>query len=323
MNRKFKRAEVKKRPEKPDYSYSKDGVSATFLIDFIACKEKARIALERWKPVRQAGPAQFGSLAHDVLQRVYSHRQKKGLTTGKPPRKLVLAFIHDAVEHQQDKYGALWTDKELDQLFLHEAQLQAVLPAYFDYWEDNFDWVSLEEWFQIPFHGTKLKGRMDAAFRRGGELWNWETKTMGRIDEEAISETLERDFQSLFYRLVLKLQTNQYPAGTYYNVLRRPGLEFTKRDGTLENHSQRVADHIKGDPEHYFKRFEVAMAPRELNEFEAELRSLLDEFKLWCVAGFPTRKFGMPCVGKFGLCWNVPICYHNNLQNFIQIGRKK
>lgn len=310
---------------KPDFNFAKDGVSASFLLQFLQCREMAKITLERWSPIVQSGPAQFGTLAHDVLRRCYG----KARARQKPPKADAMADIArlevaKAVEQHRTDQGARWGETEMNRLYLQEAQLYALLPAYFEYWwldGRKFEWFSLEDWFRVPFEGTHLKGRWDAAFKLRSEYWLWENKTMARIDETAISEILGRDFQSMFYKLVFHLLYEKTPAGSYYNILRRPGQELKKGEH-LQQYTTRIVADIKRDPEHYFKRFEVPTSERELEDFRIELSGLLKEVRGWVEAGYPTSRYGMPCVNKYGLCWNSAICYRNDLSRFVRYQKK-
>ncbi len=306
------------RPPEPDYNMRRDGVSATLLLDFIQCREMAKVSVEGWRPAIQPAPMQFGSLAHEVLHDCYSFQK---VNKKRPKRGFVLKAIETVCAKTYDKFGSRWSDRELNLLEFQKAQMAAVLPAYFEYWDDAFDWVALEEWFEQPVGDTFVKGRMDGAFHRKKELWIFETKTSSRIEEDAITETLERDFQGNVYELVAFYKYGVRPNGRLQNFIRRPGQE-QKKSESLDEYEARVAADVADRPDHYFKRFEVPSTKKEQLAFSEEFHELLEEFNCWVKEGFPTRRFGMPCQNKYGLCRNVPICYRNDLGRFIQIRRK-
>jgi hypothetical protein len=313
-------------PPKP-YNMAEDGVTQSLLGMFFECRKKAGTYLERWSPLKVGQPLLHGILVHRVLETVHETQRKTKKTPG---REAVVAVVEAVVKAHEKEEGGRWSAEETEKFETVTAQMLAVLPEYFQYWDRKpLAWVDVEGVFRVPFKfgpnmsnrvsSTWLMGRMDGVYRssKTKTLWLFDAKNKSQIVEEQLGETLLRDFQINFYLLAVRLLTGEIPAGFLYNVLRRPNLKVGKAE-SLAQYADRIKEHIKEDPEHYFKRYEVCVTNEDLDQFERELVEVLWEFESWNKAGRPGRMFGQPCISKYGMCANIPICYNDNRASFYQ-----
>lgn len=312
---------TKAAPPKP-YNMTEDGVTQSLLGMFFECRQKANVYLDRWSPLKVAQPLLHGILTHRVLEIVHEGQRKTKKTPG---RDSILATVQKVLADHEKEDGGRWSAEETEKFETVGAQMLAVLPAYFEYWDRKkpLDWVDVEGVFRVPFefepgYKTWLMGRFDGVYTaKTKTLWLFDAKNKSQIVEEQLGETLLRDFQINFYLLAVRILTGKIPAGFLYNVIRRPNLKVGKAE-SLEQYRARIVEHIKEDPEHYFKRYEVCVSKEDLDQFEKELRGILLEFYNWTRAGRPVRLFGQPCINKFGMCPNIPVCYNDNRATFFQ-----
>lgn len=307
----------------PGYNLEQDGVTQSLLLCFMRCKRLCEFYMQGWQPLRLSGPIEFGSITHQVLAEVYGRlRGPKPKAVTPKHIKAILGSALSEREQAAERAGA----KELERLELQAAQLEVVLPAYFDFWREDFSktqWVDLETNFRLQHTSYKhfwLNGKIDGVLRRSKgkkeSLWLLETKTRGQVVEDSLVDQLVMDFQSHFYALAIWKMTHRVPRGVLYNIIRRPGLKQGQRE-SLPQYKERLTEDIAGRPEHYFKRFELAMEERDLVAFEQDLNYILREFEAWLAEKEQSPRNVTACFGR-GVCQFVPACISGNLQGFIQ-----
>ena len=313
-----KKLKAKKQKKREKYSLLKHGITSSMLGTWLECKQKAKLSQDRWTKTRTGGALRRGSMAHAVLEECYN-QQQAGKKMG--PKK-VARIVDKIFNDFQDKEGKRWSVGEIAEFEMLWAQASAVLPAYFKHYKDRFKWVGVEQKFSVPLEvegvgEVTLRGMRDGAFKLKKKFWLFETKTRARIDEWAIVDTLSRDLQVNVYLLSLWLESGKLPSGVLYNVIRWPGLKQKKDESSLD-FRERIAEHIAKDPEHYFKRFEIVTDEEELTTFREELEGHLREIHEWVEAGRPTTMFANPCVGKYGMCQYVPLCFEGNTAPYVR-----
>ena len=292
---------------------------------FTECRQKASVYLDRWTPIKTATPLLHGIMTHSVLETLHEKQQKN---PGYVPSLQETVNVTRAVTKAYEKeHGGRWNEEEAQNFEVISAQIESVMPEYFKHWAKHpLKWIDVEGVFRIPFqYGTGggvgktwLTGRFDGVYTaKNGAVWLFDAKNKSQIVEEQLGETLLRDFQINFYLLAVKILTGKVPAGFLYSVARRPNLKL-KQSESIPEYAARIRAHIAEDPEHYFKRYEVVVDKADLTAFEVELRELVSEFAAWLAAGRPVRLFGQPCVGKYGMCRNVPFCYNGDKAPFMK-----
>lgn len=290
-----------------EFNPFKDGITQGLLTMFMRCREEARNHINGLEQIRTSGALQFGSMTHEVLELIYSHFNFP------PTESTIVSTIDDVRTKFLKEEGGRLSGEGMANLEQNIAMMEAVLPLYFQHYKGDFKkdyWVELEKVFRVPspVKGIDLIGRIDGAFRpRPEELWLFESKTKGRIEEDNLSDTLTFDFQNNVYQYALKHKYQQRPKGVLYNIIRRPGNKLGK-DEQLSKFSSRIRDAVVKDPSYYFIRFEVAVPQTELNRFEVELKKIIEEFVLWWRGELATYRNTSACMQRYGACRFLPKC---------------
>lgn len=288
------------------YDPYKHGISQGLLTTFMRCREEAKNHILGLEQIRTSAPLQFGSLAHRVLELVYL--QNKSV----PGPKDVLKTLTKVHREFLNEEGSRLSAEGMENLETNMAVLEAILPHYFKFHKKDFTnmrWVELEKVFKVPspVTGVNLVGRIDGAYNQKKELWLFESKTKGRIEEENLTDTLAFDFQNNVYNYALRKKYARTPCGTLYNIIRRPG-QRVKKDESLKSFSTRIEREIQRDPSYYFIRFEIAIPQSEFRRFESELGDVVNEFLKWFKKELPTYRNTSACIQKYGPCRFLPKC---------------
>lgn len=304
--------------EKPFWNLWQDGVTQGLLETFLTCPEKLRLrAVEGQSPLRGSGALAFGSLVHEVLDHVYS-------AIGKGQKKLLPVISGSLAKCEKADRTKAQESPPADPRFWEDLEenygfAEAVVPAYFRQWEKDlkdYEWVALEEKFNVPYHPLgrlglarpviRVRGKRDGVFRQGKELWLFETKTKARIDDEAIVEKLPYDLQVMLYLWSMKHDYGEYPKGVVYNLIRRPQLR-RKKDEDLREFCTRVNDDIASRPDFYFVRYLVSIREQELDAWELQFDGMVRQLINWWEGGFH-YKVSSACNGRMGVCDLLPLC---------------
>ena len=307
--------------KKYSYDLERDGVTQSMLTAFLSCPTKTKLGtVEGWSSSRPRRALSYGSLMHKVLEDEQRIQKEKG-KDWTPSDLRVRTTIDDACKVFRKKANekGRFSPEDEEQLELTKAQLYAIMPAYFRHW-DAPKWTEIENVFDIPYKvgtslTTRLRGRKDGVFTaKDGTLWQLDSKSSSRINEEELGVTLTRNYQILFYTLATYLQTGKIPKRFVYNIVRKTGLK--PKGGDLPEYVKRIGDEVAKNPDHFFHRFEVAIVKQDLLDFQKELDQTLLHIKAWVEAGMPSPKFGMPCQGMYGLCNYAAICYEDDYSQY-------
>lgn len=285
-------------------------ISATGLLTWLECRRMAMYR-KKWEQISVSKAMKFGKLFHQMLERSHLHTEECS--------NEVVAHV---IREEQDTNAGSWGAEEQQDFELLAAKLEAVFPRYETYWEGySPDYVAREWRFSLPvpeWDNVILVGFIDGVYRMKRSKKKFgieENKTKGRIEEGQVTELLERDFQTCFYVWATEREHGPCVEVTF-DIARNPGMGLTKKDGSLQRFAKRVEDDIDKRPEHYFHRFRMPVEERTKKLFEAELEDLCKEYAAWYRAGMPSTLFGNPCVGKYGMCSYVPICYRDDTGRF-------
>lgn len=288
------------------YDPYKNGVSQGLLATFMRCREEAKNFLLGLEQIKASSPMQFGSIAHRVLELVYLNFK----TSPKEPE--VLQVLSKVLKEFRKEEGQALSPEGLENLETNAAILEAVLPEYFKFYKKEFGasmWLELEKVFNAPspVNGVNLVGRIDGAFNRRKELWLFESKTKGRIEEESLTDSLAFDFQTSLYQYVLRGKYGKVPSGVLYNIIRRPGQRL-KKEENLKQFTARILEEIKAQPDYYFIRYEISAPQTEALRFEKELTTILKEFLSWWKGEIETYRNTSSCIQRYGPCRFLPLC---------------
>lgn len=315
---------MKKKAAPKPYDFARDGVTQSILGVWFECCLKARHKLQGWRILRTKSNLVYGTVGHEIIQDAVELWLGEQSVPGKDYDSDVL--VGEACErYRKQQDSGSWFDKQHEEFDLIQVQLEAVMAGYFSYWgEDDLtgkDWVGVEHEFAVPHCGTILRGKMDGLFKQGKSpvVWLFESKFKGRIDEEAIADALERDFQSFMYMLAVKLlrSNGKRPRGVLYNIIRKPQSKLKKNE-SFRSYRDRLAEDVEKRPEHYFKRMKLKIDESEFASFEAELAEMLEVFGQWVADGMPGWKFGQPCFSRYGLCEFLPFCFRESRAGYHQ-----
>lgn len=258
----------------------RDGVTYSFLDEFLRCREQARLSYVVGYAQKQLIEAfEFGNCIHNCLE-------AQGNAKGR-------AFDHNRVlnEYRLMRNKQIMANEKTE---LHRIVETArlVWPAYLKFWQakqgmemlSDCEFVSNEEDFKIPHvlpNGTSiiLRGRLDGVLRYKGRLWLMENKTKSVIDER-IADYLPHDMQTQMYCHAVNLKYGEKVEGILYNVVRRPGLRVGK--GTVPNLLERIAVDLDERPEFYFPRWNIYLDPGDTERWVSRvLNPILTQVQLW------------------------------------------
>lgn len=176
-----------------------------------------------------------------------------------------------------------------------------------------------EETFKVPYRLPSgktvwLRGKWDDVdlfgTKRRPELYLWENKTKGDVDEQATDNQLTFDLQTMFYVVALwiRLQDNSIDGcsllgrdygplrGFFYNVIRRPlsgGVGSirphketkTKPAETMEHFYGRLKVIMEESPENFFYRWKVRISEADVEKFKREFFDPILEQLCWWYDG--------------------------------------
>ena len=268
------------RRKTPFRNVQKDGVTYSFLDEWLMCREQARLSyVEGWSKQGLAVPLDFGLAFHDCLE---------WIAKGRSPKTVHNKVIAPYLERKLAAKNKLRPD-EVVKLTELLRSVEVVFQEYAYYYSDtdeDFQYIYQEKSFKVdhtlPSGKTiPLRGRWDAVYKENGKIWLMENKTKGQIDEEGILASLPSDLQTMLYVFALEKHLGQEVEGVLYNVIRRPGLRKKKTENTGE-FIERIQDDVVKRPEWYFMRWRVEFLPEDITTWVSEkLNPILEQVALW------------------------------------------
>lgn len=252
-------------PPSPNWDFYRDGISYSLMAKFVVCPERFRIyTVEGMRQSERREAMEFGTIFHKALE--YA---AKGMTTTQ-------------IVSQLAKWGRA---SGADVMLCRQASI--LVPHYNAFYSaDKFKYVSQEQVFKNPYKlsngkTTLLRGRMDEVFLRKGLLWLQENKTKSRIDEDKIIATLPSDLQTMFYVYNMTLVYDRPVGGVMYNVIRKPELKQKVKEPDV-TFLQRINDDVIARPDHYFKRYEVELVRKDIDDFHDKvIAPTLERVAIW------------------------------------------
>jgi len=306
----------------------RDGVTQGYLAAFLDCPEKIHLGLVHgWTQRVKHGALQFGSIVHDCLENIYRTYSRAKYVSKGNLTEVVLWTLKGNQERDErkmlEKHGGLTPRvTDLAELREHYGLAEVLLPAYFHNWVkdfSNFEWQELEHEFRVPYSCSKflgldlpdipLRGKRDGVFRTNRKLWLFETKTKSRIEEDNLADQIPMNLQVNLYLTTMALDYGEWPAGTVYNIIRKPGL---RRGATepLRDYLSRVREDVEKRPSFYFVRFNVAVTEDELRAWQHQLHGIMRSLVSWYQGDWHYRN-PSACTGRRGVCGFLPVCARN------------
>jgi len=304
---------IKKKSLIKGWDLWKDGITQSFIHSFLTCREQTRLKYkELWTNKKSSLAIEFGSCYHWMLSKIYKNPD-------------VLKNIDLLIK----EYRKLWSvqnpvqgAKQCEQLELIFGIIKSMIPEYFERWNGDLSgkykhgnstvrpekWIAFEHRFKISYQysdgkSTYLTGALDGCFYdKKKNLWLFETKTKGMIDEEGIQDILPVDIQVMLYLYAMQTEYKKRPEGVLYNVIRRPGQRQLKDESLksfLERIQKEVSNHKKYD--HYFKRWELSITDKEMQDWKIEfLDPVMQEIRMWSEGKLPHYMNPDSLITKYG-----------------------
>jgi hypothetical protein len=297
----------------------RDGITQSMLGTFLQCPEmfKNKYILGMQNEYEQDTHAMdFGTYFHECLDHLYTafNQAESKSFFYENLGEIISKTVEDYHDWQFEKLTANPGGKDSWlNLTISAGWAEALLPAYFNRYENDFhklEWVALEEILDILYTLTKkpirLRGKQDGIVRKSSGLWLFETKTKGRIDEEAISDKLSIDLQVMVYLWMLWKKYDEMPKGVIYNIIRRPQLR-RKQNETPQEFVKRCEIDVAERPDFYFLRIEGELYKSDMTKFEKDFYDILTQLEKW-YAGEYHYKNVMSCTGMYKPCEFLKFC---------------
>lgn len=281
-----------------DYDPKVDGITQSMLMAFMKCRREFVLKLNRWSLTEKRTVFANGTITHEVLDRVYTFYKNEG----KLPSKAKIKKWCDNFDKEEDHKDWLPEDKqELAELYKLVAYV--ICTEYVRHYR-KIDFVpgritGAEIEFDVEWKGYRLRGKRDLRFQlRPGEDWIMETKTMARIEPDAIRDKLTFDFQNLYYVTAEEIENNTTVHGVLYNVVRNPGQK-TKAGESIQQYANRLRREIRKNPSHYFLRFPQPYTEQDKKQFRKELIHKLHEVSMLKEGKLYPWKNEKNCIARF------------------------
>lgn len=311
-------ANKKNKLRKAVWDFDRDGITYSLLSRFMVCPERFRLAtVEGWSETGISAGLEFGSAFHHCLEcldkdpsAVVEKYTRERLAKGKffGPQRDEFEVLMAMVVGMVHAYKVKWRGEDFDRTtVLKEAvwDIQYPLPMWNSITFNSND-DSVARGLSSPSFGgaeetrhVRLRGRFDEVFRSNssGKLWLLETKTKTDIDHDGISRTLSQDLQTMLYVTAIQHQFQEEVEGVVYNVIRRPALKFTDKDGTLPNFQERIRTTALEQSDKYFYRWNHTFLEGEVARWQQQtLNPLLTQVALWwdSIRADPFDPWGSP-----------------------------
>lgn len=328
-----------------------DGITFSLLNRFIECRERFRLRVVEGL-VDDEGfqrSMEYGSMWHEA---------EAVLAKNPTLVNFSCPAIIKAMQGYRDKLLERFPDSHKDIQHWYSV-CRAAFPVYVQHWYKTHHTRPLlqETAFRVPYtlpsgRTLTLRGKWDAVYLKGKNIWLQENKTKGEIDEEGIMATVDENLQVMFYLIALDaaiekssgdIIVTQGPtvgthsrtgstsspgpgaklAGVLYNVVRRPLADrYAIRQKKSEDAKQfykRLQDVIREKPDHYFKRWEANITPQDIKHFKKEcfdpiLENLLDWWQWISIDPHnPFRPYVVRNEVLPAIHWRTPFGIHNSL----------
>lgn len=319
--------------EGPESEGSGGGITQSILGAFLVCRERFRIKyIEGLSPTPSfEHQLEYGNMWH-LCEEAWSRAETKQGRECTGPGCLWEKPLNQCEQNLCEKYPL---QREQIAHWCNVCRVQ--FPIYVRHYMKDKDQKQRkpllpEETFKVPYQLPSragktvwLRGKWDGVdlfgTKRRPELYLWESKTRGDIDEEATDNQLTFDLQTMFYVVSLwerlridqsmsaVFRPSQSPSksllgrdygplrGFFYNVIRRPlsgGVGSirpykekvlktkTVPAETMEHFYGRLKVIIEKNPEKFFYRWKVRISEADVERFKREfLDPILEQLCNW------------------------------------------
>lgn len=286
-----------------DYSLQEVGVSQSLMSQYQRCRRAFLLSLNRWTDPGKGKKTGFGSLFHEMLDKLYNYFDKTGKV---PSRKLFKIWIEEFTS--SEKTSVQLSGKRQREIERDKAVCLLLLCEYVKYYAERdfssrkkFFWI--EHTFAVKFKGFLLRGKRDGHFytMRNGKRhrrWVMEHKTKSRFNMDELLKHLTFDFQNLFYITADEIESGEPVRGVLYNIVRNPQKRWTQ-DMTLSEFIKALEKDVQRKPSHYFIRMELLYTEKDKKTFKRDLFHKLSEADKVLKGKMPVYKNEHNCIGKW------------------------
>lgn len=251
----------KQKEEAPVWNLYKHGVSASGINKFLECREQFRLMYKEGLSSKWSSKyLDYGNAVHSVLAKAGTKLKNK-----RPPTNAEIEGWLNEYKAEHDLDYSFKTPADREEFDYTMGCASVVLYHYFQRWhaaDSKTKWLHLEEPFTVPFSPTPdfhlpvpINGTWDGIFENtAGEHWCMDTKTKSTINEENITDLFSSELQFNLYLWSYKQQTGKSLAGLRLNIVRKPGMTVTQKDGSLNAMLARLDEDIGNRPDFYFLR---------------------------------------------------------------------
>ncbi len=299
-----------------------DGVTMSMLTTYRTCPTEARMSFSGYYFPGTSAALIYGSVFHEAMD-ICLNCIKAGII--KSPEDFDKDFMTNLLLQLHGNFEEEYNAAELkfkEEFIMSFGIMRYLIPEYFKFWKEDFfgdnkkEYVNIEEVFNVPFAGTKLRGKKDGVFLDTKKHhWLLEHKTKSQIKEDALSMTVARDFQNNLYMLAHYLETGIKMKGVLYNIVRKSSLR-KKVNETGEEYVRWVGADIKERPDFYFVRFLVGIDWKIISSFSRKLAKEVSQFlKWWETDEKFDSEYTHSCSAVYGTCPYIQYCDSGH-QNF-------
>lgn len=287
-----------------DYSLYREGISQSLLSKWQQCPVAFLLSLNRWVDPNKGKRTGFGSLFHEMLDKLYHYYSRKGKV---PELSLIRDWIEEYADEEMLKGGrGSLSGKAEEEIQRDKTVARILLNEYVTFYPKDFKtkkFDEIEETFKVRFNKYKLRGKIDARYwigsGRNKERWLMEHKTKSRFNWEELLLKLNFDLQNLFYILADEIENGYDVDGVLYNVVRNPSDKWTKKFTSLREYGMFLKAKVRKNPEHYFLRREIAYSREDKEEFREDLLNKLNQIKKLLNGEIPVYKNESSCQGQY------------------------
>lgn len=243
---------------KPIWDLYKDGVTQSLITKWLQCPKQCELEYYHgWTSTKQSEALLFGSACHYILEQAYWKSE--------PPSNRNIESYILSFRKRTEKENESLTTTEFENKEILYCKVAALIKAYFFYFRKDFDynWILIEKKFTIHYgHGIciDLCGMLDGAFlldENSDNVYLIDHKFLSMINIENKETLLPADFQLNFYLYLVreylkKIDPKLKIKGFYYNICRRPGLKYLKKDVSFKAYEDRIFEEIISKPKYYF-----------------------------------------------------------------------
>lgn len=268
-----------------------DGITQSMLSRFLVCRERFRLyAIKGFREIEEWDDGlEYGNLFHFCLEEKLAGRNWE-----RSLRKYIRE-LHKTYPTNTDEVNK-WSTLCLHQFKIYLEHLKKTDRRLAVPRRELAQEMKYDVFYDLPSgRRVRLRGMFDGIHVRGDSIYLEEHKTKSYIDEQGIAETLDFNFQTMFYHIVLREMVKQrtfvFPSkffitGTQYNVIRRPlSSKYPirqRKSETLAQFYKREASNIKNKPQEYFTNLRAVITSDKVEKFRQQcFDPLLQTISRW------------------------------------------